>query len=130
MGFLVFSNIGAKDSIDLVVAVPKLNELRIAGIRIRTSSYHEKKKAWAFGDDTAEYLIEKPHFFYIFCLKRKKQFKPTFIVISSGDLRKLTRSLKENGNFGIEISKRQIEEPKKWSEYIENFEQIRRALEK
>jgi hypothetical protein len=38
MGLLVFENIAAKDTVDVIVALPKGKELRTAGIRIRTSS--------------------------------------------------------------------------------------------
>jgi len=44
MGFLVFSNIAAKDTVDLVVGIPKNGELKIAGIRIKTSSFQKVKK--------------------------------------------------------------------------------------
>lgn len=129
MGLLVFNNVGARDTIDLIVGLPKSNELRIAGVRIRTSSYNEEEGRWAFSDKNSKYLIEKPNFFYIFCLKQRDSFKPIFIVISSKNLRKLTTSLKADGNFGIEISKNQIEKENKWTPYLDNFEQIKSALE-
>lgn len=133
-GFLVFNNVGAKDTIDLVIALPKSGGLRTAGIRIKTSSYHENRKSWYFSESEAKYSIEKSRFFYIFCLDRKGEFKPTFAVISSTDLKTMTSTFR-NGNFAIEISKSQLEravssKPRsKWRRYIDDFKQIRRALE-
>jgi len=128
MGFLVFSNVGAKDTIDLLVGVPKSDELRIAGIRIKTSSYNEKEKRWYFSENNAKYFIEKPHFFYIFCLEKKGKFRPTFVVISSTALKKMSPTVK-NGNYAINIYERQIKEGE-WRNYVENFEQIKLELEK
>lgn len=47
-GFLVFNNVGAKDTIDLVIGVPKSGELRIAGMRIKASSYLENRGVGIF----------------------------------------------------------------------------------
>ena len=128
MGCLVFSNVGAKDTIDLLIGVPKSGELRTAGIRIKTSSYNKKEKRWYFSENNARYFIEKPHFFYIFCLEKKGRSRPIFIVISSTNLKKMTPTLK-NGNYAINIYERQIKEGK-WRNYAENFEQIKLELEK
>lgn len=132
-GFLVFSNVGAKDTIDLVIGIPMFGELRTAGIRIKTSSYHEDREGWYFSESEAKYSIEKSHFFYIFCLDKKGEFKPAFAVILSKDLKAMTSTYR-NGNYAIEISAKQLEhalddkKKSKWGKYIDNFKQIRLAL--
>jgi len=128
MGCFVFNNVGAKDTIDLVVGIPKSGELRIAGIRIRTSSYNKKEKRWYFSENNAKYFIEKPHFFYVFCLEQKNRVRPRFIVISSADLKKMSPTVK-NGNYAINIYEGQIKEGR-WKNYLQNFEQIKLELEK
>jgi hypothetical protein len=130
MGFLVFSNVAAKDAIDLVVGIPKMGELRIAGIRIKTSSYSEDRKGWYFSEDRAKFFIDKNSFFYVFCLKRDHEFVPTFVVISSTNFKKMSDTVR-NGNYAFKISKNQVENESKWTEYlgIKAFEQIKRALE-
>lgn len=135
-GFLVFSNIAAKGSIDLVIGLPKLNELRVAGVRIKTGSYHEKYKNWHFREDIAEHFIEKPNFFYIFCLKTDDLFKPILVVISSLDLANLIPTIRgRNGNYSFSISRNQVEgkntHGRRWVNYIgeHTFEKIRHTLE-
>lgn len=127
-GLLVFSNVGDKNTVDLVVGVPKSGELRIAGMRIKTSSYNKKEKRWYFSEKNAKYFIKKPHFFYIFCLEKKGKFKPMFVVISYTDLKKMSPTVK-NGNYAINIYEGQIKEGR-WKNYLENFEQIKLELEK
>lgn len=132
-GFLVFSNVAAKDTIDLIIGVPKSGELRTAAIRIKTGSYLEKRKGWYFSESEAKFSIEKSYFFYIFCLDKKDEFKPAFAVISTKDLKEMTTTYR-NGNYAIEISAKQLEhalankKKSKWGKYIDNFEQIRLAL--
>jgi len=135
-GFLVFSNIAAKGSIDLVIGIPKSNELRVAGVRIKTGSYREKYENWYFSEDTAKHFIEKPNFFYIFCLKTNDLFKPILVVISSKDLANLIPTIRDrNGNYGFSISKNQVEgknrRGRSWADYIgeHTFEKIRQKLE-
>jgi len=136
MGFLVFSNIAAKDTVDLVVGIPKNGELRIAGIRIKTSSlqWRKKRRCWYFSEDNAKYAVLKTPFFYFFCLEQKKTTEdtliaePKFIVISSSDLAKKTESF-NNGNYSVEISENQVNPTGNWRNFVNNFEQIRRALE-
>jgi hypothetical protein len=74
MGLLVFENIAAKDTVDVIVALPKGKELRTAGIRIRTSSLGADG-SWRFSENIAKYAIEKTPFFYIFCCGRKIEGK-------------------------------------------------------
>lgn len=133
-GFLVFNNVGAKDTIDLIIAVPTSDNLRTAGIRIKTSSYHRDRKGWYFSQSKAKYSIEKSHFFYIFCLDKKDEFaRAAFAVISSKDLKAMTSTYR-NGSYVIQISENQLEraladkKESKWGKYIGNFKQIRFAL--
>jgi len=136
MGFLVFSNIAAKDTVDLVVGIPKNGELKIAGIRIKTSSLQPRKKGrgWYFSEDDAQYAVLKPSFFYVFCLEQKKKTEntliaePKFIVISRSDLAKKTRTFR-NGNYAVKISENQVNPTDDWGNFVNNFEQIRGALE-
>lgn len=132
-GFLVFNNVAAKDTIDLVIGVPKSSELRTAAICIKTSSYHENREGWYFSESEAEFSIEKSLFFYIFCLDEKDAFKPTFVVISSKDLKEMTSTYR-NGNYAFQISLSQREgtntRGNDWTPFINNIEQIRYALEK
>ena len=130
MGFLVFNNVAAKDTIDSIVGIPRMGKLRIAGIRIKTSSYSEDRKRWYFSEDKAKFFIDKSPFFYIFCLKRELGSMPIFVVISSSDLKKMSDTVRD-GNYGINISKNQIEKESKWTKYagMKAFEQIKRVLE-
>jgi hypothetical protein len=136
MGFLVFSNIAAKDTIDLVVGMPKERELRTASIRIKTSSFQKRKEHWGwyFSEDTAQYSIEKTPFFYIFCLEKKEKLEntlisePVFVVVSSAKLKSMTSTYKD-GNYAIEISENQVTKKSGWIDFINNFKQIRNALE-
>jgi len=145
MGFMVFSNIAAKEGVDVIVASPKDRELRTIGIRIRTSSYKPKRKGWRFSDDRA-YFIEKTPFFYIFCLKSGNMPKPigqgktaqpalhppVFVVVSSEDLKKDNPSVarpSKSKNWGVDISRRQISEGGRWASCVNNFDQIREKLE-
>jgi len=150
MGFLVFSNIAAKDTVDLVVGISKNGELRIAGIRIKTSSFQKVKKrktsslqrrkeswGWYFSEDKAQYAVLKPSFFYVFCLEQKKTTEdtliaePKFIVISRSDLAKKTTTFR-NGNYAVKISENQMNTTSNrsiWRNFVNNFEQIRRTLE-
>jgi len=128
MGFRVFNNIDAKNTIDLLVGIPKSGELRIAGLRIKTSSYNKEEKRWYFSERSAKYFIAKPHFFYVFCLEKAGELRPIFMVISSMDLKKISSTAK-NGNYAINIYERQIKQGE-WKNYVENFEQIKLELEK
>jgi len=127
-GCLVFSNVGDREAIDLLVGVPKSGELRTAGIRIKTSSYNKKEKRWFFSEKKAKYFVKKPHFFYVFCLEKRGRFKPIFIVISYADLKKMSSTVK-NGNYAINIYEKQVKEGE-WKNYVEDFEQIKLQLEK
>jgi len=131
-GFLVFSNVAAKDTIDLMIGVPKSGELKTAAIRIKTSSYHKSRKGWYFSESEAKFSIEKPHFFYIFCLDKKDEFKPMFVVISNKDLKEMTDTYRD-GNYAFQISKSQSEgtniRGNDWTPYKDNFRQIKQALE-
>lgn len=130
MGFLVFSNVAAKDTIDSIVGDPKMGELRTAAIRIKTSSYSANRKGWYFSQEKANFFIDNSPFFYIFCLKRERGSMPVFVVISSTDLKDMSKTVR-NGNYAIDISKKQVDKESKWTKYmgIEAFEQINRALE-
>jgi len=139
-GLLVFNNIAAKDTVDLIVGIPKNGELRTAGIRIKTSSLQKREGRrfpyFYFSEDDAEYAVLKTPFFYVFCLEKKKTTEdtliaePTFIVISTSDLAKKTKSF-NNGNYGVDISENQLSPKSKrsWAKFIKNFDQIKKALE-
>jgi len=139
MGFLVFGNVAAKDTVDLVVGMPRNSELRVAGIRIKTSSIGKDGKKWAFKQTESAHFIERPNFFYIFCLKTDNPLRPIFIVVSSADLARLMPSIRSSdGNYNFTISRRQVDVNAKrtrgrnWKDYVgdHNFKRIKDALEK
>lgn len=126
MSFVVFSNIAAKDTVDLVVGI-KNGELRIAGIRIKTSSFQSRTRkgrkeswGWYFSEDRVQYAIMNTPLFYIFCSEAKKTTEealisePIFVVISSADLKKKAGTFK-NGNYAIEISENQVRGKGNWT---------------
>jgi len=137
LGLIVFSNIAAKETIDEIVAIHKEKELRTAGIRIKTSSFHgtSPKGNWAWSDDIANFAIRKTPFFYIFCLKKREKQKtlidpkPWFIVISAKDLAKKTTTFRD-GNYQLSISEKQLFNPNEkkrdifWTSRLNNFKQI------
>jgi hypothetical protein len=131
MGLLVFENVAAKDTVDVVVALSKGKELRTAGIRIRTSSLGADG-SWRFSEDIAKYSIEKTPFFYIFCCGRKTEGKlfsePAFVIVPQAQLKKMTKTFRE-GNYHIEISHSQLGEESRWANFINNFQQIKDSLE-
>lgn len=134
--FLVFSNIAAKEKIDLVIGLYRNNGLQLAGIRIKTSSFrqYQRGKEWNFEQKKAKHFVERTPFFYVFCLGQEDIFSLKFILVSSAELGEMVKV--KNGNYKFAVSENQIDPRKykrgrKWYKFIvKDFTRIRDELKR
>jgi hypothetical protein len=132
-GFLVFGNIAAKGATDVVVGLKKDEELRTAGIRIKTSSLHGESpnRYWKFSEEVSDTRILRTPFFYIFCCENTHNKddslieEPIFLVIPATGLKNKTGTFDDHGNFSIQISENQpFKERDPWRLCNNNFKII------